>query len=127
MTADLKEVLRNTLDELTKADFKRFKCLLRDQNSIPWGMLEEADTDDTVDLIVQKYTMKAGEIVSTILKKMNSNLLAMALESRVVLILKALTASSGGTPMPQQGEGNSLLSAISHLNPETHSYYMDIM
>ncbi|XP_041954120.1 NLR family CARD domain-containing protein 3-like isoform X2 [Alosa sapidissima] len=96
MTADLKEVLRNTLDELTKADFKRFKCLLRDQNSIPWGMLEEADTDDTVDLIVQKYTMKAGEIVSTILKKMNNNLSAMALET--------LTASSGGTPMPQQGE-----------------------
>ncbi|XP_076132109.1 NACHT, LRR and PYD domains-containing protein 12-like isoform X2 [Alosa pseudoharengus] len=88
MTADLKEVLRNTLDELTGAEFKRFKGLLRDQSGIPWGKLEKADTDVTVDLIVQKYMMKAGEIVSTILKKMDNNLLAMTLESRVVLILK---------------------------------------
>ena len=80
MTAALREVLRNTLDNLTKKDFKRFKHLLRDQGQIAWGKLEKADTDDTVDLMVQVYSTGAGDVMLTILKKMNHNQLAMDLE-----------------------------------------------
>ena len=80
MTAALREVLRNTLDNLTGADFKRFKHYLRDQGQIAWGKLEKADTDDTVDLMVQVYSTGAGDVMLTILKKMNHNQLAMDLE-----------------------------------------------
>ncbi|XP_031418555.1 uncharacterized protein LOC116219384 [Clupea harengus] len=80
MAATLKEVLRNTLDNLTGADFKRFKHYLRDQGQIAWGKLEKADTDDNVDLIVQVYSMGAGDVMLSILKKMNHNQLAMDLE-----------------------------------------------
>ncbi|XP_042559855.1 NACHT, LRR and PYD domains-containing protein 6-like [Clupea harengus] len=77
MTAALREELRNTLGNLTGADFKRFKHLLRDQGQIPWGKLEKADINDTVDLMVEMYCMKAGDVMLTILKKMNHNQLAM--------------------------------------------------
>ena len=80
MTAALREVLRNTLDNLTGAEFKRFKHYLQDQGQIAWGKLEKADTDDTVDLMVQVYSTGAGDVMLTILKKMNHNQLAMDLE-----------------------------------------------
>ena len=80
MNAALREVLRNTLDNLTGADFKRLKHYLRDQGQITWGKLEKADTDDTVDLIVQVYSTGAGDVMLTILKKMNHNHLAKDLE-----------------------------------------------
>ena len=80
MPAPLKEVLRKTLDNLTGADFKRFKHYLRDEERIPWGKLEKADTDDTVDLMVQVYSTGAGDAMLNILKKMNNNQLAMDLE-----------------------------------------------
>ena len=80
MTAALREVLRNTLDNLTGADFKKFKHRLRDQSQITWGKLEKADTDDTVDLMVQVYSTGAGDVMLTILKKMNHNQLAKDLE-----------------------------------------------
>ena len=80
MTAALREVQRNTLDNLTEDDFKRFKHRLRDQGQIKWGKLEKADKDDTVDLMVQVYSTGAGDVMLTILKKMNHNQLAMDLE-----------------------------------------------
>lgn len=83
MTAALREVrrvLRNTLDNLKEEDFKRFKHLLRDQGQIPWGKLEKADKDDTVDLMVQVYITGAGDVMLTILKETKLNQLAMDLE-----------------------------------------------
>src|SRR4029434_5549017 len=80
MTAALRRVLRNTLDNLAEDDFKRFKHFLRDQGQITWGKLEKADKDDTEELMVQVYTEGAGDIMLTILKKMELNLLAMDLE-----------------------------------------------
>ena len=78
MTAALREVQRNTLDNLTEDDFKTSKHRLRDQDDkIPWGQLEKADRDDTVDLMVQVYSTGAGDVMLTILKKMNHNQLAM--------------------------------------------------
>ena len=80
MTAALGEVLRNTLDHLAEDVFKRFKHRLRDQGQIPWRKLEKADTADTVDLLVQVYCTRAGDVMLTILKKMNHNQLAIDLE-----------------------------------------------
>ena len=74
-------MLRNTLGHLTDADFKTSKHRLRDQDDkIPWGKLEKADRDDTVDLLVQVYSTGAGDNMLTILKKMNHNQLAKDLE-----------------------------------------------
>ncbi|XP_062389196.1 NACHT, LRR and PYD domains-containing protein 12-like [Sardina pilchardus] len=80
MTAALNEVLRQTLDNLSGGDFKRFKRHLRDEYRMPWGKLEKADTDDVMDLMVQVYSMEAGGVMLTILQKMNHNQLAMDLE-----------------------------------------------
>ncbi|XP_062395994.1 NACHT, LRR and PYD domains-containing protein 12-like [Sardina pilchardus] len=80
VTADLKEVLRKTLGDLTDADFKTFKHRLRDQGKFAWGKLEKADRNETVDLLVQTYPMGAGGVMVTVLQKMNQNQLAMDLE-----------------------------------------------
>ena len=80
MTTSLKEVLRNCLDQLTWVEFKRFRSTLLDQGRIAKGKLEKADTDDTVDLMVQVYSTGAGDVMLTILKEMNQNQLAIDLE-----------------------------------------------
>ncbi|XP_076146026.1 NACHT, LRR and PYD domains-containing protein 12-like isoform X2 [Alosa pseudoharengus] len=80
MTTNLEEVLRNTLDNLTGAEFKRFKHYLRDQGRVAWGKLEKADTDDAVDLMVEVYGTDAGSITLTILRKMNNHQLTEDLE-----------------------------------------------
>ncbi|XP_076142682.1 NACHT, LRR and PYD domains-containing protein 12-like isoform X2 [Alosa pseudoharengus] len=80
MTAALKEVLRKTLDNLSGADFKEFKHCLQDEGQMPQGKLGKADTDDTVDLMVQVHSMGAGGVMVTILQKMKHNQLAMDLE-----------------------------------------------
>ncbi|XP_063056593.1 uncharacterized protein LOC134450567 isoform X2 [Engraulis encrasicolus] len=85
MSADLKDVMRRTLDDLTESDFKRFKHYLRDYNQqgesrIAWGRLERADQYDTVDLIVQVYFSDAGDAMLSVLQKMNQNQLARSLE-----------------------------------------------
>ncbi|XP_063060200.1 NACHT, LRR and PYD domains-containing protein 3-like isoform X2 [Engraulis encrasicolus] len=74
--ADLKHRLRLTLDDLGEDDFKRFKHLLRDEGRIPCRQLEKADTNDTVDLMVQVYTSEAGNIALSTLQKMNQKQLA---------------------------------------------------
>lgn len=80
MTADQKYLMRKTLDNLKVDDFKRFKHCLHDQGQIPWGKLESADTDDTLDLMVQTYDMAACGIMVAILEKMNQKQLATELE-----------------------------------------------
>ncbi|XP_042559441.1 GTPase IMAP family member 7-like [Clupea harengus] len=80
MTASQKEVLRRTLNNLPGDDFKRFRHYLWDQGRIPWAKLEKADRDVTVDLMVQVYTMGAGDVMLSILKMINNNQSAMDLE-----------------------------------------------
>lgn len=55
MTSNPKDILRNTLDNLSGKDFKRFKFRLTDQGRIPWRRLERADTDDTVKEMARVY------------------------------------------------------------------------
>ncbi|XP_062387621.1 NACHT, LRR and PYD domains-containing protein 12-like [Sardina pilchardus] len=75
--------LRDTLDDLSAANFKRFKHTLRDQFGIPWGSLENADQVDTVHLMEQKYcTETCGEVkvMMDILTSMGQNQLATDLQ-----------------------------------------------
>lgn len=77
----IQDTLRNTLENIRLADFKKFKHHLRDMDQVPWSKLEKADCDDIVDLMIQMYTKEhAGQIVLAILKKMNLNQLAKDLE-----------------------------------------------
>ncbi|KAL2086604.1 hypothetical protein ACEWY4_017663 [Coilia grayii] len=95
--AAIKEILRNTLDNLAEADFNRFKHYLMDQGRVPWGKLEKADINNTVYLMVKVYSSGAGDIMLTILKKMNQNHLAKNFERDVVNVLfKKLSAGDGG-------------------------------
>ncbi|KAL2086396.1 hypothetical protein ACEWY4_017455 [Coilia grayii] len=129
--AALKEVLRNTLDNLTGGDFKRFKHYLWDQGQISWRQLEKADTDDTVDLMVQVYTSGAGGIMLSILQKMNHNQLAECLERDLGRlrageggVVHGAAAHSGGvkpsalsgrvgeTSVPQHGGGDAQTDAM---------------
>lgn len=66
ITAAMKDILRKTLEKLSKKKFKRFKNCLRD--SIAWAELEKADREDTIDLMVNKYTSRAGEMTANILE-----------------------------------------------------------
>ncbi|XP_042559551.1 uncharacterized protein si:ch211-114l13.9 [Clupea harengus] len=103
-TVTKKEVLRDCLDELTGAEFKRFKSTLLDQGRIPKGKLEKADTDDTVDLMVEAHSTGVGDVVLTILKKMNHNQLAKDLEKRLGE-LGGQECSPGQTPGAGGGGG----------------------
>ena len=79
----MRKVLRNTLDNLTEAELKRFKHDLGDHREIASGKLEKADSDDTVDLMMKVYSTEAGDTMLSILKKMKHNQLAKDLETHL--------------------------------------------
>lgn len=81
----MKEVMRKTLDELTKKDFRRFRHHLSDKGQITMRKLERACEEITVDSMVDVYTTKAGDIMLNILKKMDQNHLASVLERELGL------------------------------------------
>ncbi|XP_051237191.1 NACHT, LRR and PYD domains-containing protein 12-like isoform X3 [Dicentrarchus labrax] len=83
-----KEVLLNTLDDLGEDDFKRFKWFLKyerlkDSSTIPRNKLGKAKTWETVDLMIQTYTLPgAVEVTKRVLKKINKNDLLQNLEPK---------------------------------------------
>ena len=80
----IQNILRKTLENLTSTEFKNFKHHLKDEGKIPWGKLVESDSYDTVDLIVEAYTLKGSDrVVLRILKMMNLNQLAMDMEKEL--------------------------------------------
>ncbi|XP_054460073.1 NACHT, LRR and PYD domains-containing protein 12-like [Anoplopoma fimbria] len=87
-----KHALLNTLDTLGEDDFERFKWFLQDErlkdsSTIPRNKLENAKTWDTVDLMIQTYTLPgAVKVTDQVLKKINRNDL-----------LPSLSDSSSGT------------------------------
>ena len=84
MMDSIKNILRKTLENLTSTELKKFKHHLKDMGTIPWGKLVESDSDDTVDLIVEAYTVKdSGRVILTILKMMNLNQLAMDMKKEL--------------------------------------------
>ncbi|KAM8880508.1 uncharacterized protein AB9W97_015308 [Spinachia spinachia] len=74
-----KEALLNTLDQLGRNDFERFKWFLRDERlrdstTIPGNKLEDAETWYVVDLMIQTYTVPgAVAVTNQVLKKINRN------------------------------------------------------
>ncbi|XP_044045235.1 NACHT, LRR and PYD domains-containing protein 3-like isoform X1 [Siniperca chuatsi] len=84
-TTMTKVVLLNTLDDLGKDEFERFKWILKherlkDSSTILKSKLENAKTWDTVDLMIQTYTLSgAVEVTTQILEKIQRNDLVQSL------------------------------------------------
>ncbi|GLD45795.1 E3 ubiquitin-protein ligase TRIM21-like isoform X1 [Lates japonicus] len=86
--AKLEEKLWNILQELGQEEFKRFKWFLKkdgileDFPGIPWAQLENAERQDTVDLMVQKYQDSGAQKVTLkVLEKLNRNDLVQHLQN----------------------------------------------
>ncbi|XP_030636216.1 NACHT, LRR and PYD domains-containing protein 12-like [Chanos chanos] len=84
------QILLVTLEELTRAELKRFQWYLTTENAlegfshIPRAQLENADVQDTVDKMVERYKPRgAVEITLLILRKMEQNNLAEKLGSKL--------------------------------------------
>ncbi|XP_030641411.1 NACHT, LRR and PYD domains-containing protein 12-like [Chanos chanos] len=83
------EILLRTLEELERAELKRFQWYLTTANvlegfsHIPKAQLENANVQDTVDKMVERYEPRgAVEITLHILRKMEQNNLAKKLERK---------------------------------------------
>ncbi|GLD52113.1 uncharacterized protein AKAME5_002819800, partial [Lates japonicus] len=75
----LTEVLLETLKDLGTKDFKKFKWHLWQKGvlegfpAIPKSRLEEADREDTVDLMVQTYCINTIIVTKMVLRKIKQN------------------------------------------------------
>ncbi|XP_030640877.1 NACHT, LRR and PYD domains-containing protein 12-like [Chanos chanos] len=83
-------ILLRTLEELERAELKKFKWFLHTEKGvegfshIPKAQLENADVQDTVDKMVERYKPRgAVEITLLILKEIGLNNLAGKLESEL--------------------------------------------
>uniref|UniRef100_A0A3B4YDC0 Pyrin domain-containing protein n=1 Tax=Seriola lalandi dorsalis TaxID=1841481 RepID=A0A3B4YDC0_SERLL len=74
-----KQMILNTLDELTDEEFDKFRWYLQQQPdilasvAIPKSHLEKANRWETVDKIVEKHDQQSVKVVKNILKKINRN------------------------------------------------------
>ncbi|XP_056603702.1 NACHT, LRR and PYD domains-containing protein 3-like [Triplophysa dalaica] len=81
--ASVKELLIDSLDDLDKAQLKRFRCFLRNDYKFPDSVLEGADVLDTVTKMVEREKQEgAVKITLDILKKINRNDLVEELENK---------------------------------------------
>ncbi|XP_059361637.1 NACHT, LRR and PYD domains-containing protein 3-like [Carassius carassius] len=81
--ASIKRLLYDTLDDLEKDHFKRFKSFLREHGPIPASVLEKAEATDTVNQMLDRFgSERAVKITLDILKKINQNNLAEQLENK---------------------------------------------
>ncbi|XP_062395858.1 uncharacterized protein zgc:171452 [Sardina pilchardus] len=78
--ASVSQLLRETLYNLSKSDFKRFKHMLKENSQISWSKLEKVDRDDVVDQMKQCLVEKCGEVMIDILRKMAKNKMAKDLQ-----------------------------------------------
>ncbi|XP_031419670.1 NACHT, LRR and PYD domains-containing protein 12-like isoform X2 [Clupea harengus] len=82
--SSIPQLMRSALDDLSKAELKRFKTILKERSAIPWGKLEEADTDEIVEQMVQKHCVAdSPKVMLTILRKMDKNQLATDLQKKL--------------------------------------------
>ena len=88
MATSNKKQLLETLQQLEGKERKKFKWFLKDNildgfNPIPTIKLENADEMDTVDKMVETYTLEGAlKITVEILRKMDQNNLAERLMSK---------------------------------------------
>ena len=74
-----KQALLGTLEDLGKDDFKHFKWLLQQEGiakgfpAIPKCRLEKANRMETVDQMVQTYSMNAIKVTRMVLGEMKQN------------------------------------------------------
>ncbi|XP_042260019.1 NACHT, LRR and PYD domains-containing protein 6-like [Thunnus maccoyii] len=85
----LKEELLNTLEKLSKKQFKRFKWYLKQDGvlvgfkGIPVAQLEKAGREDTVDLMVQKHQDHGAlQLTMKVLEKMGRKDLVQRLQKK---------------------------------------------
>ena len=82
--SSIPQLMRSALDDLSKAELKRFKTILKERSAIPWGKLEEADTDEIVEQMVQKHCVEdSPKVMLTILREMDKNQLATDIERKL--------------------------------------------
>lgn len=67
--AQVSVLLLDTLENLGKEEFKKFKWHLKDRTNIPKYQLEEAERHETVDLLVQHYPREAFDKTIEILNE----------------------------------------------------------
>ncbi|XP_048094460.1 zinc-binding protein A33-like [Alosa alosa] len=109
-------ILRTSLDTLTAAQFKKFKHHVKDLGPIPWGNLEKSDSDDTLDLIVQAYTINHSDgVILTILKKMNLNQLAMDMENELAALTPECYSRAQCTLQDPERVSGALINVAKHL------------
>ncbi|XP_028427082.1 NACHT, LRR and PYD domains-containing protein 3 [Perca flavescens] len=86
--ARLKELLLETLEDLTNEDFKSFKwhlTVVKDGFSpIKRSLLEDKDRHDTVNVMVHKYNQQAVEVAEKILGKIGRNDLAVEVAKKIL-------------------------------------------
>ncbi|RXN12727.1 caspase b [Labeo rohita] len=83
-----KNAISDVLEHLLSKDFKKFVWHLwngvaSDIEPIPRAALENADRQDVVDRMVQKYTTNAGTVAVQVLLNINQNDLAKQLEVKL--------------------------------------------
>ncbi len=83
-----KNAISDILEHLLSAEFKKFVWHLwngvaADIEPIPRASLENADRQDVVDRMVQKYTTNAGTVAVQVLLNINQNDLAKRLEVKL--------------------------------------------
>uniref|UniRef100_A0A673CFC2 NACHT domain-containing protein n=1 Tax=Sphaeramia orbicularis TaxID=375764 RepID=A0A673CFC2_9TELE len=89
--AALKESLLNILEDLVDNEFKKFKCLLRNEEPrIPLYKLEDADRIDTMHLMVQIYYPNTQKVTVRVLEKMKKNDLVKKLPEDILLCKESI-------------------------------------
>uniref|UniRef100_A0A8P4K6G2 Pyrin domain-containing protein n=1 Tax=Dicentrarchus labrax TaxID=13489 RepID=A0A8P4K6G2_DICLA len=89
LMASQMELLFGVLQDLGIEEFKHFQWFLKAGNvkgfpAIPKSQLEEADRQDTVDRMVQTYSLPGAlQITEEILKKISRNDLVVCFSERV--------------------------------------------
>ncbi|XP_046881701.1 NACHT, LRR and PYD domains-containing protein 3-like isoform X3 [Hypomesus transpacificus] len=138
MATSNKNQLLETLQQLEGKERKKFKWFLQDNvldgfNPIPKNKLENADELDTVDRMVETYTLEGAlKITVEILRKMDQNNLAKWLMKEASPIPQQSTSSpthlneDRGTEKNRSGEDKGVLDLINHFKLKLKEEFQEV-